>query len=146
MVNGCRYDWAGTRRFVETQRLRTVGAHDAVLLPLPPAGGAGGAGGDAGALLAVVANGARWNASAPSKDGETCDAGVSIYRWDERARAFAPAQRLANAGCTTFVRVLRAAGRTLLLVAVERTPAGAFDAAVGVYEWRADGGATPELG
>lgn len=137
------YDWQHTRRFVEVQQLPTTGAHDAELLtvaqpagrsPLSTAGASGGGGDDAGTLLAVVANGARWDASVQG-DGEVCDAGALVYLWDDAVHRLIFHQRLNTSGCTTFARAWHAGERTLLAVAVERTASGSYDAGVEVYEW-----------
>ena len=95
-------------RFVETQRLPTVAAHDVELIEMGTS------------RLAVVSNGASW------RDGkEVCDNRVSIFRWDETHR-FAPFQELDAWLHHVLARVARSQrqrqqrGRTLLAVAVER--------------------------
>ena len=153
------YDWRERRRFVELQRVPTVGAHDVELLTLPAARLADAAEeADGGALLAVVANGASWRADAPG-DGEVCDNPLDVLVWDDDALRLIPHQRLDAGGCATFVRAWRARGdgaegaeRVLIAVAVERTAperAGShatgsakgsspYDASVRIYEWRDD--------
>ena len=131
------YDWRRSR-FVERQKLQTVGAHDIELVSVAIPGGPDRSSAT-DELLAVVANGASWNASARG-DGEVCDNAVDVYRWDDLGRRFVSFQRLPVGGCATFVRAWRApsgtAERVLLAVAVERTTTGSFDASVLVYEWR----------
>ena len=150
------YDWRRSGRFVERQKLQTVGAHDIELVSVALPGGPGRSSAT-DELLAVVANGASWNASARG-DGEVCDNPVDVYRWDDVGRRFVRFQRLPVGGCATFVRAWRApsgttesaAGsssrgvvaderhdeRVLVAVAVERTTTGSFGASVLVYEWR----------
>ena len=119
------------QRFVEVQRLQTVGAHDIELLHETSMG-----------TLAVVANGASWRTTgtgpgAPGLGEESCDdADVHVYRWDVQARRFALLQRLDPGGCTTFARAWRTGnGRTLLAVAVERLRSGSYDGGVRMFEW-----------
>ena len=115
-------------RFVETQRLPTVAAHDVELIEMGTS------------RLAVVSNGASW------RDGkEVCDNRVSIFRWDETRRRFAPFQELDAGGCTTFSRAWHvrsgngsSEGRTLLAVAVERLANGSFSGGVAFFEWRTE--------
>jgi hypothetical protein len=132
----------------QVQRLPTVGAHDVELLV------------DANdaTLLALIANGASWNASAAG-DGEACDNDVHVYRFEDGRRRFVTHQHLAVEGCATFVRAWRAhprhrpagmadgagaqvgadgAARTFVAVAVERTRAGSYDTSVRVFEWQHD--------
>lgn len=142
------YDWKHARRFREVQRLPTIGAHDFEVFTMPVGrspgrdrdidGGGGALVRDGEELVMAVANGAAWNAST-SGDGESCVDGVDVYWWDTRALRFVPWQRLPADGCATFVRAWRAPGaRLLLAVAIERTPAGKYDASVRVHEWTPD--------
>ena len=118
------------QRFVEVQRLQTVGAHDIELLHETSMG-----------TLAVVANGASWRTTGTGPGAglgeESCDdADVHVYRWDVKARRFALLQRLDPGGCTTFARAWRTGnGRTLLAVAVERLRSGSYDGGVRMFEW-----------
>ena len=74
-----------------------------------------------------------------------CDNRVSIFRWDETRRRFAPFQELDAGGCTTFSRAWHvrsgngsSEGRTLLAVAVERLANGSFSGGVAFFEWRTE--------